>query len=153
MVGCDLNPITDFSVFKWRVVGDARRLPFRDGAFDIVFSNSVIEHVGDATQQALMAREIRRVGRRYFVQVPAKYFPIEAHYFIPFLSYLPVRWQVAITKHLFNVADPIHLPSRGMAQQLFPEATIESERLLGVTKAFLIYQSSMDGCRCACNPL
>ena len=45
----------------WRAT--AGRFPSADGAFDIVFSNSVIEHVGDAASQARFAREVMRVGR------------------------------------------------------------------------------------------
>lgn len=42
------------------VQGDAERLPFGDGTFDIVFSHSVIEHVGSAETYL---RECRRVLR------------------------------------------------------------------------------------------
>ncbi len=141
MVGVDLNPVADYAVFRWRLVADGRRLPFKDGAFDIVFSNSVIEHVGDLEQQRKMAAEVQRVGRRYFVQVPAKYFPIEPHYFLPFLSYLPVRWRVAITRGIFGVAEPIHLPTHKVVKLLFPDATIKREKMFGMTKAFLIVKA------------
>jgi SAM-dependent methyltransferase len=40
------------------VQGDGTRLPFRDGAFDLVFSHSVIEHVEDALRYL---RECHRV--------------------------------------------------------------------------------------------
>ena len=61
------------------VHGDGCNLPFRDQSFDIVFSNSVIEHVGGPDAQARFAHEIRRTGRGYWVQTPNRYFPIETH--------------------------------------------------------------------------
>src|SRR5207302_6536854 len=77
----------------WWVAGDGRALPFRDGAFDVVFSNSVIEHVGDAGSQARFAREIARVGRGYWVQTPNRWFPVESHLLTPFIHWLPRRVQ------------------------------------------------------------
>ena len=52
------------------VIADGRQLPFRDDAFDIVFSNSVIEHVGDTASRQGYAREVDRVGKGYYVQTP-----------------------------------------------------------------------------------
>lgn len=75
-------------ITKW-VTGDARALPFPDASFDYVFSNSVIEHVGDDQSQLKMAEEIRRVGRNYFVQTPDRRFPLELHLLTPFIHWLP----------------------------------------------------------------
>ncbi len=77
----------------WWVAGDGRRLPFRDGAFDVVFSNSVIEHVGDAESQRRFAREVARVGRGYWVQTPNRWFPVEQHLLTPLVHWLPKAWQ------------------------------------------------------------
>ena len=75
------------------VVGDARQLHYDDDSFDIVFSNSVIEHVGSYDDQRAFAHEVRRVGRRLWIQTPARCFPIEPHYIAPFVHWLPRRWQ------------------------------------------------------------
>jgi hypothetical protein len=69
------------------VEGDACHVTrFADESFDLVFSNSVIEHVGDEGKQAQFANEVRRLGRSYWVQTPSKYFPVEAHTGMPFWS-------------------------------------------------------------------
>ena len=72
------------------VQGDACDLKeYEDDAFDIVFSNSVIEHVGDTQQQTKMLSEAKRVGKRYFVQTPNFFFPIEPHFHVPGFQFLP----------------------------------------------------------------
>ena len=77
-------------------------LPFDDDHFDVVLSNHVIEHVGDAQQQALHLAEIRRVLRpdgTGYLAVPCRWMLVEPHFRLPFLSWLPqgmadayVRW-------------------------------------------------------------
>ena len=71
------------------VVGDATKLPFEDKSFDIVFSNSVIEHLYSYENQVKMASEASRVGKHYFIQTPNKHFFIEPRYLLPFFQYLP----------------------------------------------------------------
>jgi len=71
------------------VAGDGRQLPFDNNAFDVVFSNSVIEHVGGYDDQRKFAEQIRRVGRGYFVQTPDWRFPVEPHLLTPFVHWLP----------------------------------------------------------------
>jgi len=64
-------------------------LPFEDGAFDIVYSNAVLEHAGSAEQQRFFLSELCRVGRRRFVAAPNPLFPIEHHTCLPLVHYLP----------------------------------------------------------------
>lgn len=71
------------------VVGDACNLPWPDKHFDIVYSNAVIEHVGDFERQKLMAAEIRRVAKRWFVTTPNRWFPFEFHLRLLLVTWLP----------------------------------------------------------------
>lgn len=131
------------------IVGDATDMKeFEDKKFDLVFSNSVIEHLYTFEYQRKMAAEIQRVGRKYFVQTPNKYFPVEAHYAIPFAQYLPKRllfflltktkisrfkrWdQKAAQQYL----DEIRLLSGSEMKVLFPESKLLRESVLGLTKS------------------
>ena len=63
-------------------------LPFEDGAFDLVYANSLIEHL-PRERRATFAREVRRVGRGFYVQTPAWSFPVEPHALLPFAHWLP----------------------------------------------------------------
>jgi SAM-dependent methyltransferase len=71
------------------VQGDACALPFADGSFDVVFSNAVIEHVGDVERQSLFVAEALRVGRHVFLTTPNRWFPIEVHTRLPLVHWLP----------------------------------------------------------------
>lgn len=133
-------------------VGDARTMPqYPDTSFDVVFSNSVIEHVGDYENQRRMANEIRRVSKRYFVQTPNKRFPLEPHFLFPFFQYLPLDTRAWMVNH-FDVGWYRRIPDRARARAevesiqlltkrrfaaLFPDATITDEKLLGLTKSFV----------------
>jgi SAM-dependent methyltransferase len=71
------------------VQGDACALPFADGAFDLYFSNAVIEHVGGEERQRAFVREALRVAGRVFVTTPNRWFPLEVHTRLPFVHWLP----------------------------------------------------------------
>ena len=137
------------------VAGDGRMLPFRDGAFDIVFSNSVIEHVGDAASQRQFAQEVARVGRAYWVQTPNRWFPVESHLLTPFIHWLPLSWQRAIVPRftvwsvftrvapdrreffLRHYLSDIRLLDSRELGSLFPGARIVRERAGGLTKSLI----------------
>jgi SAM-dependent methyltransferase len=71
------------------VQGDGCALPFHDGAFDLYFSNAVIEHVGGADRQRAFVAEALRVSRRVFLTTPNRWFPIEVHTRLPLVHWLP----------------------------------------------------------------
>jgi SAM-dependent methyltransferase len=137
------------------VAADGRRLPFADHSFDLVFSNSVIEHVGDAVSQQQFAREVARVGRRYWVQTPNRWFPVEQHLLTPLIHWLPKSWQRAVVPrlNLWSLLVPatpdrrrfyiehyltdVKLLDSGELLSLFPGGGIIRERFLGITKSLI----------------
>jgi hypothetical protein len=105
------------------VVLDACHLPFFDQSFDVVYSNAVIEHVGDYSHQRLFADEVRRVGRSWFVTTPNFWFPIDTHTSLPFVHWLPKRWRLAVFRSVGRKGDLVLLTGRRF-RQLFPESTL-----------------------------
>jgi SAM-dependent methyltransferase len=92
------------------VQGDALALPFEDGAFDVVFSNAVIEHVGDRERQGAFVREALRVAPRVFVTTPNRWFPLDPHTLLPFVHWLPrggLRDRVLRARGFDDVLDPL----------------------------------------------
>jgi hypothetical protein len=137
------------------LAADARMLPFKDASFDVVFSNSVIEHLGARADQRRFAQEIARVGRQYWVQTPNRHFPIELHMMLPLIHYLPKSWQRLIVNRFTVWEKLVHPSESGRAfylhhflnelnlldgrdlSRLFPDARIISERVLGFSKSLI----------------
>ena len=135
-----------------RVRGDARDLSrFTDDSFDVVHSNSVIEHVGPWSDRVAMAGEVRRLAPSYFVQTPNFWFPLEPHLRVPGIHWLPQPWRRAI---VMSRACGYYPRARGVAEAetilqdatlldaaamraLFPEAAIVRERVGPLTKSLI----------------
>lgn len=151
-----LNQVAPEPATPWMegVAGDARDMSaFGDREFDVVFSNSVIEHVGSFRDQAAMAREVQRVGRAYFVQTPNRYFPVEPHFLFPGFQFLPVgtrawlhsRWDLGwmprapSLEAARNEVEQVRLLTRKELRSLFPRASIHVERFAGIPKSYVAY--------------
>jgi methyltransferase family protein len=134
------------------VEADACDLPqYGDGAFDIVHSNSVIEHVGDWPRMVSFAGEVRRLAPNYFVQTPYFWFPIEPHWMAPLFHWLPRPVRVGLVMRLslghqarcetvgeaVLQVDSARLLDKRMFRYLFPDAELMVERILGVPKSLL----------------
>lgn len=77
-VGCDISAPPPGVPWP-AVVADGRALPFADGAFDLVFSNAVVEHVGEEPDQRAFVSEHQRVGARWIMTTPNRWCPVESH--------------------------------------------------------------------------
>jgi len=134
------------------VAGNACDLPqFADGAFDVVHSNSVIEHVGRWPQMKAFAATVRRLAPRHFVQTPNYGFPLEPHFRVPFFHWLPEPVRIAILRRracgAFPRAETLDDAMRFLEDSilidatrlsaLFPDSQIERERLFGLTKSLM----------------
>lgn len=127
--------------------GNACKLDYPDNAFDLVHSNSVIEHVGHWPEMAQMAAEVRRLAPSYFVQTPNIWFPIEPHFKLPIVHWLPEPARFAILTRLGRAPKDIGgataevqricLLSAGQMRYLFPEGEIWHERVMGLTKSLV----------------
>lgn len=124
---------------------DGNNIPFPGKYFDIVHSNSVIEHVGSFNSQMHFSKEIQRVGRNFWVQVPYYYFFWEPHAFFPFFQFIPDNIKKLIIKH-FNKSPytieellSIHLLSIRELKILFPKCKIIREKFVIFTKSIIAY--------------
>jgi hypothetical protein len=123
-----------------------------DGAYDVAFSNSALEHVGNLAEQGRFASEICRMARVWLLQTPNRFFPLEPHFYFPFFALLPLAWRAALHQHfrlgwLPKEPDPlrartdceqIRLLSFREIRLLFPRAIYHRERCLGLTKSFIV---------------
>lgn len=136
-------------------VADARAMPqFADGQFDVVHSNSVIEHVGDLGDMLRMGKEVSRIGKAYFVQTPNFWFPIEPHFRAVGFHWLPRSMRLNLVRRwkfgAFSIAksdaeaelivDSARLLTRDELEACFPDARIFVERVCGFTKSFVAYR-------------
>lgn len=60
--------------YRWVQRADGHRLPYRDGTFATVFSNSVLEHIPDVSPVVAEAGRVLRPGGRFIFTVPSDAF-------------------------------------------------------------------------------
>ena len=149
------NAVQDDNLFHHHT-GDACNLTeFANNSFDIVHSNSVIEHVGDWTRIKRFAKESRRLAPYHFIQTPYFWFPIEPHYLRAFHHWGPWPWRarrhfkhqassrtdahrIDVDQAMANIfLEPFLLDFRAF-RFLFPDSAVHSERVLGIVIKSLI---------------
>jgi hypothetical protein len=121
-----------------------------DMNFDLVFSNSLIEHVGGHARRADFAKQVRDLAPRHWVQTPYRYFPVEPHWLFPGMQFMPlaarkkvaVHWPLGFTRN-YSAHDAheqvfwTELLSLTEMRDHFPTSTIRHERVFGLTKSLI----------------
>ena len=149
LVNLEPHPTTDPRFTT--VNGNALHLPFPNQAFDIVFSNSLIEHLGTWENQQTFAQEVSRLAPRCWIQTPARSFPIEPHLLTPFVHYFPkfvqqhlLRWftlwgwmQRPSNQQVTAFLNEVRLLTHSEMKKLFPNCEIIREHFFGLTKSYI----------------
>ena len=130
---------------------DARAALREAGAgteFDLVFSNSLLEHVGGHAQRVALAAEVRALAPRHWVQTPYRYFPVEPHWLFPLLQFLPLAararvaavWPLAHSRPedaatAMSEVQWTELVGVAEMRAYFPGSEIHREKVAGLTKS------------------
>jgi hypothetical protein len=118
--------------------------------YDLVFSNSVLEHVGGHERRLRFAESVHLLAEAHWVQTPYRYFPIEPHWIAPGMQFLPVRARTAVARRWPLAHSPAEsreaairqvlwteLVDRTQLRHYFPESRILTERLAGLPKSLI----------------
>jgi hypothetical protein len=131
---------------------DACELPagILHSTYDLVFSNSVLEHVGGHAQRLRFADAVHKLADRHWVQTPYRYFPVEPHWLFPGFQFLPLtarsriacRWPLAHSRPASKAAGraeamSVELLSRAELAHYFPHSQLRAERMLGLVKSLI----------------
>jgi hypothetical protein len=145
----ELNFSKGFTYLK----GDANKLSdIPDKSYDIVHSNSLIEHLGSFDIQMKFAKEVKRIGKAYYIQTPNFYFPFEPHFLVPFFQFFPESLKIFLltkfnlgwykqqsTDEAKQTIKSINLLKKKELIRIFPESRIFSEKIFFLTKSFIAY--------------
>ena len=141
--------------YCFRIIqADGHYLPFKNREYEIIFSNSTIEHVQTWANQKRFAEELRRVGNALWVQTPSRSFFFDSHYMTPFIHYFPKSIRRLLLRN-FTLWGWLYRPEPKIVEasieehrllsyremkELFPDCKILKERFLFFTKSYIAYR-------------
>lgn len=153
LLNTEFQDVKNFSNIDF-INKDVRDLSeFSDNEFDVVHSNSLIEHLSTYDEQKKLAAEIQRIGKNYFIQTPNYYFPVEPHFLYPFFQFFSKEKKIALIqkkdlgwyKKQENMdkaealASSIRLMKKSELENIFKNPKIHSEKYFLFTKSFIVY--------------
>ncbi len=135
------------------VVADACELPWPNKHFDIVYSNAVIEHIGNFERQKRMINEIMRVGKRWFLATPNRWYPFEFHLRLPFVTWLPGNAYLLIARIIYynhtykkytlgNNATELRLMTSKELKSCFKDSRIIKQRVTFMPEVLIVVGGS-----------
>jgi hypothetical protein len=121
------------------------------GKFDLVYSNSLMEHLGGHARRQQFAEVVQESAPSWWVQTPYRYFPIEPHWIFPGFQFLPFRARVMVSQHWRTIHTPaikdrtaaiesvasVELISSTEMRSYFPTSEIWFERIAGIPKSLV----------------
>jgi hypothetical protein len=123
--------------------------------FDLVFSNSLIEHLGGHAARRRFADVVFRLADSYVIQTPYRYFPVEPHWMFPAFQFLPIaarswlapRWPLGHTRGWSAEAATSEVMSAELLslaemRTYFPDAEIVWERIAGLPKSMIAIKTA-----------
>lgn len=127
------------------------------GSYDLVFSNSTIEHVGGHSQRRRFVAAVGQLAPLHWIQTPYRYFPVEPHFVAPGFQFLPLaararlvrRWPLTHSRpgtpqEGMEAVINIELLTRAEMRYLFPASVLLAERVLGLTKSLIAVRPEQD---------
>jgi len=124
------------------VVFDGCALPFPDKSFDIVYSNAVLEHLPGSDYVRRFAAEVQRVGKGWFVTTPNLWYPVEPHYHLPLVQFLPEPTQHRLVKRLGKTPyDNLQLLTKSQLRKLFPVGDVIGCRVTFYPETLIAYRA------------
>lgn len=127
------------------------------GKYDLVLSNSLIEHVGGHARRQQLADVIQSSAPAWWVQTPYRYFPVEPHFVFPCFQFLPFRTRVTVCQHwaaghapaikdkaaAAELVASIELVSITEMRSYFPDSEIWLERIAGIPKSLVAIKTAV----------
>jgi hypothetical protein len=132
------------------LVADACADRWTHGTFDLVISNSLLEHLGGVARRRQFADVVHAASTRWWIQTPYRYFPIEPHWFFPGFQFLPLPMRISITRRwplgyrraktreqAYELVQEVELVTITEMRKLFPEGDLWKERMAGLVKSLV----------------
>ena len=121
------------------------------GKYNLVFSNSLMEHLGGHARRQQFANVVQESASAWWVQTPYRYFPIEPHWIFPCFQFLPFRVRVMICQNWNTLHEPARKDAKDAAELVasvelisatemrtyFPSGEIWFERIAGLPKSLV----------------